>query len=197
MPILTAEIARAIATRTPPLLVGRAKSRLISRRLPRPPLFPLPSACLLQRPQEPRHNEGRRDTHLKKSFLQKSFPSRLKHLSVSAPPQSEQRTHSACHVLSSTVTRNLPVMGFWQPAQHTIIFLVFRDGRAARNAKHSSQRQSAPSRTQNPSECHGRSAAQYTVPSWQTARGTLGKGLRSAEATTRGRSPAQAPPPVP
>ena len=60
-------------------------------------------------------------THLKKSDLQKSFPSRLKHLSVRAQPQSEHRTHSACHVLSSTVTRNFPVMGFWQPLQHTII----------------------------------------------------------------------------
>lgn len=61
---------------------------------------------------------------LKKSVLQNSFPSRLKHLSVRAPQQSAQRTHSACQVLSSTVRRNLSRMGLSQPAQQIIIVVA-------------------------------------------------------------------------
>lgn len=56
-------------------------------------------------------------SYLKKSFLQKSFPSLLKHLSAKAALQSWQRTHSACHVLSRTLRRNLSKIGLSQPAQ--------------------------------------------------------------------------------
>lgn len=70
---------------------------------------------------------GRRikiSTHLKKSFLQNSFPSRLKHLSVRLQWQSKQRTHSACQVRSSTFSRNLSRMGLSQPAHAMIIVLA-------------------------------------------------------------------------
>ena len=64
--------------------------------------------------------------YLKKSGLQNNFPSLLKHLSVRAQLQSTQRTHSACHVRSSTVRRNLSIMGFSQPAQQMIMVSIQR-----------------------------------------------------------------------
>lgn len=55
--------------------------------------------------------------YLIKSFLQKSFPSRLKHLSIKGPLQSLHRTQCWCHRRSHTFRRNFSKMGWLQPAQ--------------------------------------------------------------------------------
>lgn len=59
-------------------------------------------------------------SHLKKSFLQYSFPSREKHLSVKVHLQSQHWTHLMCHGLSRTLSRNRSTMGFSQLAQYSI-----------------------------------------------------------------------------
>lgn len=62
-------------------------------------------------------------SHLKKSFLQYSFPSREKHLSVKVHLQSQHWTHLMCHGLSRTLSRNRSTMGFSQLAQNSIACL--------------------------------------------------------------------------
>lgn len=62
-------------------------------------------------------------SHLKKSFLQYSFPSREKHLSVKVHLQSQHWTHLMCHGLSRTLSRNRSTMGFSQLAQYSIACL--------------------------------------------------------------------------
>lgn len=62
-------------------------------------------------------------SHLKKSFLQYSFPSREKHLSVKVHLQSQHWTHLMCHGLSRTLSRNRSTMGFSQLAQYSIVRL--------------------------------------------------------------------------
>lgn len=54
--------------------------------------------------------------HLKKSFLQYNFASRLKHFSVSSCKQSQHRTHDVCHRRSDTFNKNLSRIGSLQPA---------------------------------------------------------------------------------
>lgn len=55
-------------------------------------------------------------TYLKKSFLQYSLESLLKHFSVSGWVHSQQRTHEACHALSRTFSKNLSKIGLLHPA---------------------------------------------------------------------------------
>lgn len=62
-------------------------------------------------------NSNNRYTYLKKSFLQYSFPSREKHLSVSVTLQSVHCTQRTCHAWSSTLSKNLSSIGLSQPAQ--------------------------------------------------------------------------------
>lgn len=61
------------------------------------------------------------DTHLKKSFLQYSLPSREKHFSVNVHLQSQHWTHLMCHGLSSTLSRNLSTIGFSQLAHWSMV----------------------------------------------------------------------------
>ena len=58
--------------------------------------------------------------YLKKSLLQKSFPSLEKHFSVSVIPQSEHCTHCMCQALSKTFSKNRSRIGRLQPP-HCII----------------------------------------------------------------------------
>ena len=58
--------------------------------------------------------------YLKKSLLQKSFPSLEKHFSVSVIPQSEHCTHCICQALSKTFSKNRSRIGRLQPP-HCII----------------------------------------------------------------------------
>ena len=62
-------------------------------------------------------------TYLKKSVLQYNLPSLEKHRSAKILRQSAQRTHSACHVRSNTVSKNLSKMARSQPA-HVMIILT-------------------------------------------------------------------------
>jgi len=55
-------------------------------------------------------------TYLKKSWRQKSRPSRAKHLSASAQRHSLHWTHLACQTRSNTFSRNRSRMGPSQPA---------------------------------------------------------------------------------
>lgn len=61
-------------------------------------------------------------TNLKKSFLQKSFPSLEKHFSVSLALHSQHWTHLTCQGLSSTLSKKRSKMGRSQPAQTWTIF---------------------------------------------------------------------------
>ena len=63
---------------------------------------------------------GARIIYLKKSLLQKSFPSLEKHFSVSVIPQSEHCTHCMCQALSKTFSKNRSRIGRLQPP-HCII----------------------------------------------------------------------------
>ena len=63
-------------------------------------------------------------TYLKKSVLQYNLPSLEKHRSAKILRQSAQRTHSACHVRSNTVSKNLSKMARSQPAHVMIILEV-------------------------------------------------------------------------
>lgn len=62
-------------------------------------------------------------TYRKKSLLQNSFPSLLKHFSFKVTPQSKQRTQLACQGLSRTFNRYLSKIAFSQPAQ--VVIMLF------------------------------------------------------------------------
>lgn len=92
-------------------------------------------------------------SHLKKSFLQYSFPSREKHLSVKVHLQSQHWTHLMCHGLSRTLSRKRSTMGFSQLAQYSIACL-----RAAVILQQNTQTtttttKTAPSRSPHTSKC--------------------------------------------
>jgi len=70
------------------------------------------------------HHETKYFTYLKKSVLQYNLPSLEKHRSAKILRQSAQRTHSACHVRSNTVSKNLSKMARSQPAHVMIILEV-------------------------------------------------------------------------
>lgn len=55
--------------------------------------------------------------YLKKSLRQNNLLSLEKHFSTRGSRQSKHLTHSACHVLSRTFSKNLSKMGLSQPAQ--------------------------------------------------------------------------------
>jgi hypothetical protein len=55
------------------------------------------------------------NTHLKKSSLQKTWPFRAKHLSLSCPLHSLHLRHFACHVRSSTFRMKRSRISSWQP----------------------------------------------------------------------------------
>ena len=69
---------------------------------------------LIQQPNDEKTNR-------KKSSRQRSWPSRLKHLSCRKQRQSAHWTHAQCHFRSSTFSRNLSTIGRWHPAQTTTI----------------------------------------------------------------------------
>ena len=62
-------------------------------------------------------------TYLKKSFLQNSLFSLVKHLSVRIARQSKHRTHVECHDRSKTLTRNLSNIAL-SHAAHVIIMMM-------------------------------------------------------------------------
>lgn len=62
---------------------------------------------------------NKRDTNLKKSARQNSFPSREKHFSVKFCLHSQHWTHFACQALSRTFKRNLSKIGRSHPAHCT------------------------------------------------------------------------------
>ena len=66
--------------------------------------------------------DGRR-SYLKKSFLQKSLFSLVKHLSVRTVRQSKHLTHAECQDLSKTFTRNRSSIALSQAA-HVIIMMI-------------------------------------------------------------------------
>lgn len=61
------------------------------------------------------------ETYLKKSSLQKSWPFRAKHLSVSWMRQSLHWRHLACHVRSATFKINRSRISSWQPPHFGIV----------------------------------------------------------------------------
>lgn len=66
-------------------------------------------------------NKSKSDvSHLKKSFLQYSLPSREKHFSVRLHLHSQHCTHFTCQARSSTLSRKRSRIGLSQPAQWTM-----------------------------------------------------------------------------
>lgn len=64
-------------------------------------------------------------THLVKSSLQYSFPSRLKHFSERLLLQSAHFTHFACQARSKTLKMNRSSIGISQPAQRDNVIMVY------------------------------------------------------------------------
>ena len=68
-------------------------------------------------------------THLKKSSLQKTWPFRAKHLSLSCPLHSLHFRHLACHVRSSTFRMKRSRISSWQPPHLGMLAVTQRSTR--------------------------------------------------------------------